>query len=75
MTTGVFNLLKSKFAHPIRVYREAAGYSQQALGQRCGMTIIRISRIEQGKATATEREIEVLSKILNAPPETLRLTF
>jgi len=71
MALGV--LTKSKPVHPIRVYREAAGYSQQALGQRSGITLIRISKIEQGKSIPTEAEIQVLSKILNAPAASLRL--
>ncbi len=34
--------------HPLRAYREASGLSQEALGERVGVTKASLSRIESG---------------------------
>ncbi len=71
MTSGL--LRQPKTPHTIRVYREAGGYSQTDLADRCGIPMMRLSRIERGIATPTEAELDTLARVLNAPRESLRL--
>lgn len=45
----------------VKHWRELRGLSQEELGDRCGMTQYKISRIETGKTEASADDIELIA--------------
>jgi DNA modification methylase/DNA-binding XRE family transcriptional regulator len=57
----------------IRSRREQLGLSQAVLAQKLGVTKSLLSLIEAGKRQPSEEQIQILSSLLNLPPDLLML--
>ncbi len=54
-----------RFGGQVRELRQAAGLSQEAFADRCGLDRTYISGIERGKRNVSLENLEVLAKALN----------
>lgn len=59
------------FRHNVKYYRFMKNYSQEKLGEMCGLSTHYISDIEQGKYSPTIPTIERISKALDVLPHLL----
>lgn len=64
---GVRTTLRKKFGERIATLRRAAGVSQEAFADRCGLARSYMSRIERGKANPSLDAIEILAGGLKVP--------
>ncbi|OQY52854.1 MAG: hypothetical protein B6247_16180 [Candidatus Parabeggiatoa sp. nov. 2] len=57
--------------HPVRVWREYRGFTQQKLAQACNVTSSEISQIETGEYQVSQEVLQKMAKTLNMDVESL----
>lgn len=63
--------LRKRFGLRLKTLRKAAGLSQEAFADRCGLARSYMSRIERGKGNASLDAIEILAVGLKVPVKAL----
>lgn len=71
MTNAQTTYAEARTAHPLRVYRVAAGLTQEELARRAGVQGLTVSRIETWKHAPMRRTVRKLAAVLGVEPAVL----
>lgn len=66
--------LRETFAKQVRQRRAAACLSQEALGDRAGLTRNYIGKIERGEASPTLNAVEAIARVFQVKPSDMLKT-
>jgi transcriptional regulator with XRE-family HTH domain len=64
-------LLTKKLGANVRKYREALGFSQEELADRCGLHRTYVGSVERGERNVSLENIVLLARALNEMPAAL----
>lgn len=62
------------FPNQIRMFRRVRGVSMKKLATHLGMSLSAVSKIERGYRRIDERQLKLLTELLNCPPEAVFVT-